>query len=189
MNEWHTFVLKCYITVPTNVIFRFLFLPKESEPLKYIFQGGWAAVPVRRRSPLAPMGGMTVPVSLTWGGETDERTAASLVDEACTSPSSLPGFPGMTFSLGNHFLRAPTAIFILKSFSKSCLAHVNAAVVAFALTRAPSAVCAHVELPATGSEQHRGCASVHGDPVNSDSVRAQCSDHHVSFLLLAQDNS
>lgn len=27
----------------------------------------------------------------------------------------------MTFSLGNHFLRASTAIFILNSFRKSCL--------------------------------------------------------------------
>lgn len=28
-------------------------------------------------------------------GGTDERTAVSLVDEACTSPSSLPGFPDL----------------------------------------------------------------------------------------------
>lgn len=43
----------------------------------------------------------------------------------CASPSSPPGFPGMTFSLGNHFLRASTAIFNFNSFMKSCFARVN----------------------------------------------------------------
>ena len=80
------------------------------------------------------------PVSFTGrGGETGERTALSLVRKACASPSSPPGFPGMTFSLGNHFLRTSTAIFIFNSFRKSCLARVNAAIVSFTLKTAPTA--------------------------------------------------
>lgn len=137
------------------------------------------------RSLLAPMGGRSVPVSFIGGG----RTSALLFHWSTRRARPRRLFPVfLTFSLGNHFLRTSTAIFILKSFSKSCLAHVNAASVAFALKTASSAACVHTEPPAIGSEQHRGCASVHGDPVNSDSVRAQCSDHRVSFPLLAHDN-
>lgn len=60
------------------------------------------------------------------GGGGDGRADCSLIGRPrCASPSSPPGFPGMTFSLGNHFLRASTAIFNFNSFMKSCLAHVN----------------------------------------------------------------
>ncbi|XP_034730314.1 chromobox protein homolog 3 isoform X1 [Etheostoma cragini] len=58
------------------------------------------------------------------------------------SPSSPPGFTGMTFSLGNHFLRASTAIFNFKSFMKSCFAHVNTPTDTFAHKAASTALCA-----------------------------------------------
>lgn len=69
------------------------------------------------------MGGRAVPDHYTGG----ERTSGLLSDwsAVCASPSSPPGFPGMTFSLGNHFLRASTAIFNFNSFRKSCFARVN----------------------------------------------------------------
>ncbi|XP_034030886.1 chromobox protein homolog 3 isoform X1 [Thalassophryne amazonica] len=44
--------------------------------------------------------------------------------EAFASLSCPHGFPGVTFSLGNHFLRTSTAIFNFKSFGKSCFPHV-----------------------------------------------------------------
>lgn len=60
----------------------------------------------------------------------------------CASPSSPPGFPGMTFSLGNHFLRASTAIFNFNSFMKSCFAHLLTSTDTFELKAASPALCA-----------------------------------------------
>lgn len=82
------------------------------------------------------MGGRAVPVRWTGVG----RRSGLLSDwsAACASPSSPPGFPGMTFSLGNHFLWASTAIFNFNSFRKSCLAHVNTPNDASALREATS---------------------------------------------------
>lgn len=73
------------------------------------------------------MGGRTVPRR--------ERKTSALQSHW----SSPPDFPGMTFSLGNHFLRASTAIFIFNLFSKSCVPHDNAATAAFALKTASTA--------------------------------------------------
>lgn len=62
------------------------------------------------------------------------RTAPWLVGTVACPRLSPPTFPGMTFSLGNHFLwaSATTAIFNPEPFMKSCSAHVNKQSRAFA---------------------------------------------------------
>ncbi|XP_042345498.1 LOW QUALITY PROTEIN: chromobox protein homolog 3b [Plectropomus leopardus] len=97
------------------------------------------------------MGGRAVPDHWTGDGLLPDWSAL------CASPSSPPGFPGMTFSLGNHFLRASTAIFNFNSFMKSCLAHVNTPNDTFAHRAASTALCAcSFQRPAPHrAEQHR----------------------------------
>lgn len=126
------------------------FLKKKSA---FIIYGGQARVHVPCHSLLAPMGGRTVPRR--------ERKMSALLSHW----SSPPDFPGMTFSLGNHFLRASTAIFIFNLFSKSCVAHDNAATAAFALKTASTArrACTY--------ERPRAAARLHVRPRRLSKLR------------------
>lgn len=76
----------------------------------------------------APLGGRPVPDQYS---RTKQAHCTLIGWHRCLSP---PTFPGMTFSLGNHFLwaSATTAIFNPEPFMKSCSAHVNKQSRAFA---------------------------------------------------------
>lgn len=81
--------------------------------------------------PQTPMGGRAAPHRRAErreeGGGTGRADCLLIGGRRARPRRLLPLFPGMTFSLGNHFLRASTAIFNFNSFMKSCPARVNTA--------------------------------------------------------------